>query len=397
MNRLVIVGNGLDLAFGLKTKYEHFLKDYLIKCIKNLENNANGISEDELVKVEFLKSLRCVDYGKGLTKVIDLFDDLKIQEIINNEDISWKWLHNRNEVNKNNKSSKLIKIELKSRFFSKLIGERKWTDIEKAYFDELLEVFKKSKEDVNNPKRYTITNLNTDFDFLKSKVIEYLTSINNDFNNIHSLIRANPHDARSNLLYKIDSKCYENPKKEYLNRFFSKSKIKEQSNFQVLENIFFINFNYTQWFENHIVLNSKDFPITYYSAIHGNLNMPESIIFGYGDDSNKNYQDLEDEDNEEYLKNIKAFHYPNELHYLDIINALGDNEFDVFVIGHSLGLSDRVLLKTIFEHENCKAIKLFHRGSKESQFSKRIALSRHFTDKIKMRSKIVDYNEEDKI
>lgn len=138
-------------------------------------------------------------------------------------------------------------------------------------------------------------------------------------------------------------------------------------------------------------INIKHYPI------HGSLNNPESIIFGYGDDSNKHYQDLEDEDNEEYLKNIKAFHYPNEPHYIDLINALYEQEFDVFVIGHSLGLSDRVLLKTIFEHENCKAIKLFHRGSKASQFSKRVALSRHFSDKIKMRSKIVDYSDEDKM
>lgn len=383
MNRLVIVGNGFDLAHGLKTKYSDFLYDYLIKHIKNLENNSNGISEDDLVKVEFLKFYKYVDFGKGSTKIIDLFDDLTVQQIINNEYISWKWLHNRIEFNSNSKSVKLIKIELKSELFSKLIGDGKWTDIEKAYFDELLEVFKEYKEKTNNAKKYTVYDLNNDFDFLKSKIVEYLKFVDESID--------------TNFNYKgVLYKSVKNPEEEYFNKYFGEVNGSENKK---LNNLFFVNFNYTRLLGLSMMQVKRKNPninVKYY-PIHGSSNKSDSIIFGYGDDSNKHYQDLEDEDNEEYLKNIKAFHYPNEPHYIDLINTLNESEFDVFVIGHSLGLSDRVLLKTIFEHDNCKAIKLFHRGSKASQFSKRVALSRHFSDKIKMRSKIVDYSDEDKM
>jgi hypothetical protein len=65
------------------------------------------------------------------------------------------------------------------------------------------------------------------------------------------------------------------------------------------------------------------------------------------------------------------------------------------VVGHSLGVSDRVLLKTIFEDPNCKNIRLFHRGNKKSHFKKCISVSRHFNNKVAMRKKIVSYDQRD--
>ena len=382
MNRLVIVGNGFDLAHShrFETKYEHFLKDYLIKHIKSLEDNQNEISEDELIKVSFTTRFRGFHGGK---KFVDLFDNLNFKELLQSEYILWKNLPSESPLlkRKNSSSDAYITIEIISRFFSKLIEDGKWTDIEKAYFDELLEVYIESKEKINSRKKYTINDLNTDFDFLKSKIVEYLNEVN---------ISIPTNFDYNGVLHK----CFDVPEQKYFKRYISDG---NYENNKKIYNVIFVNFNYTKLLELCIVklkgvnpdVNVKYFPI------HGSLNNPETIIFGYGDDTNKHYQDLEDEDNNEYLKNIKSFYYPNESHYIDLINALYEQEFDVFVFGHSLGLSDRVLLKTIFEHENCKAIKLFHRGSKESQFSKRIALSRHFTDKIKMRSKIVDYSDED--
>ena len=79
------------------------------------------------------------------------------------------------------------------------------------------------------------------------------------------------------------------------------------------------------------------------------------------------------------------------------MNFIDTRPFDVLVVGHSLGLSDRVLLKSIFEHQHCKAIRLFHRGSEEDYFLKGIALSRHFDDKLKMRRKVVPFDIEDRL
>ncbi|HLU84071.1 MAG TPA: AbiH family protein [Vicingaceae bacterium] len=377
MNRLVIVGNGFDLAHELETKYEHFLKDYLIKHIKkSLEND--DFSFDELIKVRAING-----YTISGENTMGYVSKITIENMIESQYIKWTWRHKRNIRNDNIDPNKVyIEIELQSKLLSSLIGESKWTDIEKTYFDELLEAFKK-RNDEGVGKSFKIEKLNNDFKFLRTKIIEYLKIIDKPITNYF--------DYRGGLF-----KSVKNPETEYLKKYFGKENDIETTK---LDNLFFINFNYTRLLRHsikQIKQRNPDINVKYF-PIHGSLNNPENIIFGYGDDSNKHYQDLEDEDNNEYLKNIKSFYYPNESHYIDLINALYEQEYDVFVFGHSLGLSDRVLLKTIFEHKNCKAIKLFHRGSKESQFSKRIALSRHFTDKIEMRSKIVDYSDEDVI
>lgn len=44
MNRLLIIGNGFDLAHSFKTKYEDFIDWYL-----NQENDSSGILHKELI------------------------------------------------------------------------------------------------------------------------------------------------------------------------------------------------------------------------------------------------------------------------------------------------------------------------------------------------------------
>jgi hypothetical protein len=62
-------------------------------------------------------------------------------------------------------------------------------------------------------------------------------------------------------------------------------------------------------------------------------------------------------------------------------------------MGHSCGISDRTLLNTLFEHENCLSIKIFYhkRGDGTDNYSD-IArnISRNFTNKPLMRKIVVD-------
>lgn len=65
-------------------------------------------------------------------------------------------------------------------------------------------------------------------------------------------------------------------------------------------------------------------------------------------------------------------------------------------MGHSCGLSDRVLLNSVFENENCKSIKIYYyQKSKEANdyFEKVLDISRHFKPESKneMRLKIVPF------
>src|SRR5574343_636396 len=51
MKRLIILGNGFDLAHGLKTRYTDFLKDYFAKILNLFY--ANKIYHDELIQIDW--------------------------------------------------------------------------------------------------------------------------------------------------------------------------------------------------------------------------------------------------------------------------------------------------------------------------------------------------------
>lgn len=55
MNRLVLIGNGFDLAHGLKTRYEDFFYWYWRQCVGGFVNNHTDVSEDLLCKLTTIK------------------------------------------------------------------------------------------------------------------------------------------------------------------------------------------------------------------------------------------------------------------------------------------------------------------------------------------------------
>ena len=52
MNRLVLIGNGFDLAHGLKTSYADFINWYKGYRIVQLRNEHSNISRDSLLSIE---------------------------------------------------------------------------------------------------------------------------------------------------------------------------------------------------------------------------------------------------------------------------------------------------------------------------------------------------------
>ncbi len=52
MNRLILIGNGFDLAHGLKTGYNYFVKWYLHQAL--VTAGESFLYEDKLLKVEKL-------------------------------------------------------------------------------------------------------------------------------------------------------------------------------------------------------------------------------------------------------------------------------------------------------------------------------------------------------
>jgi len=183
---------------------------------------------------------------------------------------------------------------------------------------------------------------------------------------------------------------------EEFDYFFNKDKAQACGN--AVEKGMIVNFNYTSPLSNRLNFNSDERENIQTIYIHGSTFRPKEIIFGYGDDTHPMYSKLELAGEDEYLRHLKSFQYPLSENYLDLMNFLEYGQFEVQIAGHSLGLSDRVLLKSIFEHDNCKCIRLLHRGrpnEKKIMSSKYMALSRHFDGKVAMRKKIVPFQSHD--
>jgi hypothetical protein len=83
------------------------------------------------------------------------------------------------------------------------------------------------------------------------------------------------------------------------------------------------------------------------------------IVFGYGDYTSQEYSALEVADNDELLINIKSHSYQQTDNYDRILEYIDSRKYDVAIVGHSCSLSDKTLLKTIFENQHCQKIKAF--------------------------------------
>lgn len=369
MNRLVIIGNGFDLAHGLKTSYEDFI-------IHLINSSFKELYEEGKVKNKHLFSIE-ISYGH----VKEDFSINSIQEIFNNKKIEIinDYTFLRRDYKSTNVNQQRFKITFHSALFYNLISKNYWTDIEKTYFDLLTQIYNNEQQNINN-NNLDLKLLNNHFEYIKEKFIEYILQLDDQ-----NLINENLHFQIEKCFFENNIYDYygEQRKKELLRRFEDRN----------LNNITIINFNYTDKINKYI---SKITPFTKIIPIHGQIYDKKSIIFGYGDEMTEYYKRLEDLDNEDVLKHFKSHHYPSNKSYSELLYEVETNEFDVVVFGHSLGLSDRLLLNTIFENENCKAIHLFHSGEK-NHFKKRISLSRHFDDKKKFRKKLMEENDYFKI
>lgn len=99
----------------------------------------------------------------------------------------------------------------------------------------------------------------------------------------------------------------------------------------------------------------------------------------------------------ELLKHFKSFGYFKNEKYQTLNNFIESSNYDVYIMGHSCGISDRVLLSTIFSHPNCNKIQFFYHQKNTTEndfFEKTQQISRHFKAGMKneMRKRIVPFN-----
>lgn len=403
-NRIVIVGNGFDLAHGLKTNYEDFLLDLFKSKIQLANNSSDKLYSCNLFQIEIKNPDR---FSFELSKFKRIFSEIQSIESIG-EFIKNSFVTGFQNVIKLNA---FFVFEIKSKFFKSLLRFHNWKDIEGEYYRNLTEIYKKDANFEINLKK-----LNDDFELIKGFFIDYVCKIEieNNFSDrskseLNSLVENKSVEIYSNPKLSIPKSKEFNSNINEILQFCLEIKEYSIGNANIdfgahtefynvsLKSICFVNFNYTSNLKKYIEVktNSKLFdnkkikePINYSLIhIHGEANNKDSIVFGYGDEMDGHFRGMEEMNIDGFLENFKSNFYAQNFAYFDLLKVMKE-PFDVIVFGHSLGLSDRLLLNTIFEHENCNYIHLQYQNDSVNHFRKRLALSRHFDDKKKMRNRL---------
>lgn len=345
MNRLILIGNGFDLAHGFKTSFKDFIDAYFLRSIQNFYEESRF--EDHLLKIGRKDGRDTNFYNSDLT------------------------LHNLYENIESIKKMQSIEFKVKSPLLNRIFTVNKtkrWVDIEMEFFDEVLHNLKEKDYDP------LIKKTNEDLDYIKSQLILYLKSI------VHDLPRE-----------KISLTLKENFIDQFNPKDFSYYQLKD--NELTPTKILFLSFNYTNTLNPYISdirnFNHDNIEVNH---IHGTLG--SNPIFGFGDEINEEYRKFETMKNNELFRNIKSIHYSRNSEYFNLIRFTESEPYQVSIFGHSCGLSDRTMLKEIFENKNCLSIKIFHHKISKNEddfFEKTCEIYRHFDNKGEARKKIVPF------
>lgn len=414
IHRIILVGNGFDLAHGLATRYENFIDWYWKQYISKLKDCLINTYSDTLCSFTLKEAM----YGDRWYQFLSPY---------NNKSFENKSGREIYEILKEQKET--VSIE-QTPFMNRIcqsIESKGWVDIENEYYQAL------NHEYFECPEK-----LNKEFEIVQSKLVEYLTLVQSS-NIDESIVKPALKEkilapirideiaigARSQLVDFIRSRYFGETNGSYIsigeqlgwdkraenieamNRFSRKwgDKIEEFGIESAIDSqdipetllspirLMLLNFNYTRTADLYLPQDKKLaywFPIDH---IHGQLNDPQSIIFGYGDELDDNYRNIVKLNNNEHLRNIKSIRYLETQNYRNMLAFIESAPYQVYIMGHSCGNSDRTLLNTLFEHKNCISIKSFyHRQEDGSDNYLEIVqnISRNFTDMKLMRDRVVN-------
>jgi hypothetical protein len=107
---------------------------------------------------------------------------------------------------------------------------------------------------------------------------------------------------------------------------------------------------------------------------------------------------LKSKDEFEYLKNFKTVEYLMSGSYSELLESLLKKNFDydVSVVGHSLGLCDKTLLNEILDNKRCKNISLHKRSDLQDPYDdfKELTtnLSRIINHEGSLREKVIPFS-----
>ena len=359
------------MAHGLKTSYMDFINWYWEQRLNAMLTEDSAVSEDCLCKLEIKNTKDCANW-------FNFFFSHSLRDLMTRE-----WKYPPFEIISGIKENTDDFSVTYSQFFGTIIRSietRGWVDIENDYY-QLLKTCTRSED-----YGYTVNELNEQLAYLKGKLVEYLRTIGTN------QYKKELHNPMIEFFDPADfstegrKKALENMGLEITNLEEIQDNFEEQKKLRP-ERIMLLSFNYTSTAKMYGNFNLD------FNYIHGDLDHPENIIFGYGDELDKNYQDILERNDNELLKNVKSVKYLETRHYKDMLEFLMTAPYQVMIMGHSCGNSDRTLLNTVFEHENCVSIKPFYHmwaNGTDNYLELVQNISRNFTNMRLFRDRVVN-------
>ena len=361
MNRLLLIGNGFDLAHGLATTYNDFIVWYLKYTFGRAYEEHQYA--DELIAIDRKDFFKDLDWRvfKDIDHYIEFYYQQGFSHLINNTDV----------FHKGTVYHPFFQVKLKSEFLSHLITTcltSSWVDIENDFYTQLKQAL--GERDWRQ-KESKLLAINTSMKYIIQFLEQYLNTL--------------PTPPALEGYQEI----FESP---ILKDDIVTIQLREDA---MPEETRALNFNYTSTVENYFakarpLYSELDFEVNY---IHGQIGDSKNpFIFGFGDELDEHYAKMDIENMRGFKEYIKTFWYLRTSNYHNLIRFIDAADFQVFILGHSCGLSDRTMLNMIFEHDHCKSIKIFYYQGKNGRNNfKELShdISKHFNNKAIMRKKIV--------
>lgn len=405
MNRIILIGNGFDLAHKLPTKYEDFIKWYWEQRVNGFNGNLSDTDKDCLCSFKTNANYSWNVFAYNNPRFINPIPGKSIIDSIINDPGNFETAF-----------SPLLKSIYNS------IETKGWVDIENEYY----QLLKKCSKDANSCG-FTFKELNEQLRYLQDKLAKYLIGLPTDNIELNEDIKKiiygpfNINDisvAGKSCIEKHCSYWLEQNDEEWQNRlhqygindcFFEKtiSDFKERytskpligsiivKNYKMCpdevllpDSVLLLNFNYSEVADKYIMDS-----VGFMNHIHGELSKPRNIIFGYGDELDEAYSDLIKLNDNECLQNIKSIKYLESSNYRNMLSFIESAPYQIYIMGHSCGNSDRTLLNTLFEHKNCVSIKPFYykKDDGTDNYLEIVQnICRNFTDMKLMRDKVVN-------
>lgn len=396
INRIVLIGNGFDLAHGLSTSYQDFMKDFW----KSIGEKIVAAGDKKRAVIDDLLQIQYSDIFSYFYKGEDQIQSYKeFQEYI-----------------EDTRGAKLESINSFLTIINNAVDTHGWVDIENMYYSTLKEII------FGKRGYYSVEQLNSDLDIIKIKLQDYLTRISNNYtpdrrhkihNAIYSPLKFGDCSVNSTDVFTqfVSSRWNENKdvirrrltrywydtESEYREIVHKQYKSEDELIYDILNggsvpraymlpsDIVFLNFNYTNTSDIYIARNSEIETI----HIHGELNNESNpIVFGYGDEMDDDFKKIKNLNVNSYLDGSKSEAYLETDNYKRLLRYMESAPFQIVIIGHSCGNSDRTLLNTIFEHKNCISIKpCYHQKDDGTDNFRELVqnISRNFNDMARMR------------